>query len=136
MCVLRLFNFCVLFSNFLLFLSGACKVLNVNSSRNNAILVSEFHWPPPKGFLLKTTIEIMLRENLHNFEKRRNEETSRPVLVNNKWIPITILIDFTTLDFLGAKIELGNYRTFCFLLLRCDFQNGSTLSQFFSMTFF
>ncbi len=114
--------FCI-FSNSLLFLSGACKVFDV-TTRMNIIYVDEFHLPPPEGYLLKTTVEIMLRENLHNFEKRRNDETRRPALVNNKWNAITISIEFETPDFLAPTIELGNYRTssVCnnswFLLLR------------------
>ncbi len=79
------------FQNFMLFSSGACKVVNMaRDGPHRVIKGSEFHSPPPSGYILKTSVEIMFRMNIHNFEMRRNEETIRPVTVDNKWKAIQI----------------------------------------------
>ncbi len=89
--------------------TGACKVVDLADP--TLIYISDFHSPPPEGYFLKTTVEVMLKANVHNFEKKLNEEIRRPVLVNNKWPSVLLRISQinTSEDNKLRIIDIGNF---------------------------
>ncbi len=97
------------FSNVGMFLSGACKVADLGGGFGFSNYVRRFHSPPPEGYLLKTTVEIMLRANIHNYEKHLNEEIQRPVMVNNKWKEIEINFQIEGYNNTEMSLTIGNY---------------------------
>ncbi len=89
--------------------SGACKVLN-SFSLGGSINVSDFHSPQPLGYHLKTTVEIIRRADMYNFEKKLNEEYRRPIVFNNKYNAVTVRISIQTFE--GDRfIDIGNLFT-------------------------
>lgn len=73
---------------------GACKALPLTHDFN-FIGVSDFHSPQPEGYLLKTSVEINLRDNMYNFEKQLNVEARKRISYVDKFdhIIMKVLIE-------------------------------------------
>lgn len=88
---------------------GACKVLNV-TTEFTGIKLKDFSNPPPEGFLLKTSIEINLRDNLYNYENRSNEETGKIISYANRLDVVTVVIPMHGVDWRSyPNIIIGNF---------------------------
>ncbi len=73
------------------------------------IKLNDFSSPPPKGFLLKTSIEINLRDNLYNYENRSNEETGKRTSYANRLDVVTVVIPMHGAEWLSyPNIIIGN----------------------------
>lgn len=74
------------------------------------IKLNEFSSPPPKGFLLKTSLEINYKDNLHNYENRLTEESGKRIAYSNRLDVVTVVIPLRGLDwFSNPEIAIGNF---------------------------
>lgn len=102
-----------LFTNFIYLPQGFCKVLDIATEESSSkIFLSDFKYPQPDGFLLKTSIEINILENKFTFANNLLIEQNRRIEYDlDNAVLVTVQIFMSNVPFTAQTDDQTNGQT-------------------------